>query len=172
MSEIEEQTDFVDHVSTSKEQPTKRRKRGILGVPVGDSPMLFSFTSRELWPDEKSEGEDDSDEDYLPEEHPPKSSSPKYGKRPKTQVQSPDDSGSCSSSNTEINGSLANDSQVSTQDGSEQSDSPLNDSSAKIPPQEVADNFDTTKVKGARKPRVTKPKKEKAPKPKKVCMIC
>lgn len=64
-----EQGDLLpDTAKQSQSQKKPRRKKGILGVPVGNQPILFNFTSKELWPDEKSDVDDvASDEDYQPE---------------------------------------------------------------------------------------------------------
>lgn len=62
---FKERIDLVDSDSVSTVNK-RRKRRGILGASVSNSPMLFNFTSKELWPDEKSDEAEDTDEDYLP----------------------------------------------------------------------------------------------------------
>lgn len=99
-------------IEEAAEEPVRKRvKRGILGAPVGDTPMLFSFTSKELWPEGKDD--DSDDEDYRPEARKsvpstkprPKTSQPAKGKQQQQQCESASAIASTSStSSTEVNG--------------------------------------------------------------------
>jgi len=165
MSEIEQTAPYLEDSPSESKKPRKRR--GILGVPAG-KPMLFSFTSKELWPDESSgHDEPDSDEDYSPEDDYYSRSPPPPSKKSKRIEKSIAEtiSRSSNSSNTELIGSdvLNNDSQESHSVSTPSSSSSSSPSSAKKLPQ--TKNFDTNgKTASKRKPRTNG--KTKASKPK------
>lgn len=154
----------------------KKRKRGILGVPVGETPMLFSFTSRELWPDEKSDADDDDDDDYRPvQRSPAKARLPKVasvtGRKPRKKAPAADQSTIAESiSSTEVNGSLVVEaaSIISQASSTIPADDASSISSLSSSDSSFSSDFDGTPSKGkgakrgaTRKSRATKPRGRK-----------
>lgn len=127
------------------EETTKRRKRGILGAPVGDTPLLFSFTSKELWPDNGKD--DDSDEDYTPESR--KSPSNKRSKsKPAKQL-----AVTSTSNSTNVNGDSSTAHSLST---SQIDDYPSISSPSSFSSELSESSLDSTKEKGKHGKRARK----------------
>lgn len=128
------------------EETTKRRKRGILGAPVGDTPMLFSFTSKELWPDNGKD--DDSDEDYTPESS-RKSPSNKRSKRAQPVKQLAIAS---TSSSTDVGGDSSTTPSLSTST-SQMDEYPSISSPSSFSSEQSASSLDSSKGKGGKRAR-------------------
>lgn len=128
------------------EETTKRRKRGILGAPVGDTPMLFSFTSKELWPDNGKD--DDSDEDYTPESS-RKSPSNKRSKRSQPAKQLAIAS---TSSSTDVGGDSSTTPSLSTST-SQMDEYPSISSPSSFSSEQSASSLDSSKGKGGKRAR-------------------